>query len=70
MALIRGAKGHFPCPICLIPREKLSDLLISYPLRTTETMRAVYETANEADMAAEKEIILKGSSLRDVKVCP
>jgi len=70
MALIRGAKGHFPCPICLIPREKLSDLSISYPLRTTETMRAVYETANEANTAAEKEIILKGSSLRDVKVCP
>jgi hypothetical protein len=68
MALIRGINSHFPCPVCLVPAEKLSDLSLSFPLRTTETMRAVYETANKADSAAEKEAILKEYGLRDVKV--
>jgi len=68
MALIRGINSHFPCPVCLVPAEKLSDLSLSFQLRTTETMRAVYETANKADSAAEKEAILKGYGLRDVKV--
>lgn len=69
MALIRGLNSHFPCPVCLVPGDKLSDLSISHPLRTTETMRAVYETANEANTAADKEAILKEYSLRGVEVC-
>ena len=69
MALIRGINSHYPCPVCLVPADKLSDLSLSFPLRTTETMRTAYETANEADSAAEKEAILKKYGLRDVKVC-
>ena len=68
MALIRGINSHFPCPVCLVPAEKLFDLSITFPLRTTETMRAVYETANEAGSVADKEAILKEYGLRDVKV--
>ena len=68
MALIRGINSHFPCPVCLVPGEKLSDLSVTFPLRTTEAMKAVYEEANNAPNAAEKEAILKESGLRDVKV--
>ena len=68
MALIRGIRSHYPCPVCLVPADKLSDLSLSFPLRTTETMRTAYENANEADSAAEKEAILKEYGLRDVKV--
>ncbi|KAF8152414.1 hypothetical protein B0H34DRAFT_861710 [Crassisporium funariophilum] len=67
MALIRGRNGHFPCPVCLIPGECLSNLSQTYPLRTTETMKAVYERAQEVRTVAEKEHILKGYSLCDVK---
>jgi len=68
MALIRGINSHFPCPVCLVPGEKLSDLSVTFPLRTTEAMKAVYEEANKAPSAATKEAILKESGLRDVKV--
>jgi hypothetical protein len=68
MALIWGINSHFPCPVCLVPAENLSDLSLSFSLHTMETMRVVYETANEADSAAEKEAILKEYGLRDVKV--
>ncbi|KAG1734053.1 uncharacterized protein EDB91DRAFT_1238464 [Suillus paluster] len=35
MALIRGLMGKFPCPICLVPHNKLSNTLNVYPLCTS-----------------------------------
>jgi hypothetical protein len=68
MALIRGINSLFPCPVCLVPGDKLSDLSVTFPLRTTEAMKAIYEEANNAPNAGEKEAILKESGLQDVKV--
>ncbi len=68
MALIRGINSHYPCPVCLVPADKLSDLSKMFKLCTTQDMKEVYEKANEADSVANKEIILKGYGLRDVKV--
>ncbi|KAG1884708.1 hypothetical protein F4604DRAFT_1676803 [Suillus subluteus] len=34
MSLIRGVMGKFPCPICLVPRDELFDLLKIWPLHT------------------------------------
>jgi hypothetical protein len=68
MALIRGINSLFPCPVCLVPGDKLSDLSLTFPLRTREEMKAVYEEAKKAPNAAEKEAILKESGLRDIKV--
>ena len=68
MALIRGINSHYPCPVCLVSADKLSDLSKTFKLRTTQDMKEVYEKANEADSVANKEIILKGYGLRDVKV--
>jgi len=68
MALIRGINSHYPCPICLVPAKELSDLSKIYPLRTTEKMKEVYETAQRAGTIAEKEVILKECGLRDVEV--
>ncbi|KAG2356490.1 hypothetical protein BDR07DRAFT_1453395 [Suillus spraguei] len=31
MTLIHGMKCKFPCPICLVPREELGNVLTSYP---------------------------------------
>ena len=68
MALIRGAKGNFPCPVCLVPQEKQCRGKV-YPLRTTETMQEVYHEAEQAVLAETKENLLKKYGLRDVDVC-
>jgi len=68
MALIRGINSHYPCPVCLVPSEDLSDLSKIYPLRTTEKMKEIYDTAQEADTIAEREVILKEYGLRNVEV--
>jgi len=36
MALIRGFMSQCPCPVCLIPRDKLRDHTTSYPARTSQ----------------------------------
>jgi hypothetical protein len=69
MALIRGTKGFCPCPICLVPADKQSDLSESYPLRTAEDTMAIVDRANEASTATSRDDILKTYSLRNVPVC-
>jgi len=66
MALIRGAKGKFPCPICLVPHTQMSDGS-THPLRTSESMQKVYFEALRMS-AEEQEEHLKGYGLRNVKV--
>ena len=68
MALVHGLNSLFPCPVCHVPGDKLSDLSETFPMRTTEAMKAVYEEANKAPSVAAKEAILKEFGLRDVKV--
>ena len=68
MALIQGVNSHYPCPVCLVPSEDLSNLSKIYPLRTTETMKEVYETAQRAETMAAKEAVLKEYGLRNVEV--
>jgi hypothetical protein len=68
MAAIRGINSHFPCPTCLVPKDKLSSLSSEFPLRTTETMEAVY-TSVEGATVGERNEALKAVGLRNVKVC-
>lgn len=68
MALIRGTRGLFPCPICLVPNEKQADYTTVYPLRTTEaTKEAIYQARSKSSEKAS-EAILKKMSLRNVDV--
>jgi hypothetical protein len=67
MALIRGEKGLFPCPICLVPRDEQSDLSKLHPLRTAEQTRSAYETGLELT-AADCDELLKSKGLRNVEV--
>ena len=67
MALIRGGKSKFPCPICLVPDTQMSDGS-THPLRTTESMQKVLEVAR-AMPSKEREEHLKGYGLRNVEVC-
>jgi hypothetical protein len=68
MALTRGTNSDFPCPVCLVPKEEMCKGVV-YALRTTETMKEVYNEAMEVETAKEKEEILKSAGLRGVEVC-
>uniref|UniRef100_A0A8H8CJT9 Uncharacterized protein n=1 Tax=Psilocybe cubensis TaxID=181762 RepID=A0A8H8CJT9_PSICU len=65
MALTRGKTGLFPCPICLVPQTELSNLLVTYPRRTTSTMQEVYNQAQQMNVTRGEEH-LKSYGITDV----
>ena len=67
MALVRGTKSLFPCPVCLVPAEGMSSGTSGTP-RTTENMKKVYHEASGMEPAPREEL-LKSYSLRYVEVC-
>ncbi|KAG1730131.1 uncharacterized protein EDB91DRAFT_1239146 [Suillus paluster] len=66
MALIRGLMGKFPCPICLVPHNELSNTLNVYPLRTSVDTKALCARAQESTTLQAREQILSSQSLRNV----
>ncbi|KAL0057411.1 hypothetical protein AAF712_015947 [Marasmius tenuissimus] len=48
--LTKGPKLLYPCPVCLVPKENQADHSQDYPARTTETMRALYESRDQNAM--------------------
>ncbi|KAH7927024.1 hypothetical protein BV22DRAFT_1153995 [Leucogyrophana mollusca] len=66
MALIRGLRSNYPCPVCLIPREELSSMTRTYPLRTSADTQALIRSVREQERAEDKETMLKSQALRDV----
>jgi hypothetical protein len=68
MALNRGTKCKFPCPVCLVPGDEMCKGGMSTQ-RTTKTMEKVYKEAMEKDTAEERENHLKNKGLRGVEVC-
>ncbi|KAG1897469.1 uncharacterized protein F5891DRAFT_1191930 [Suillus fuscotomentosus] len=64
MALIRGFNSACPCPICLVPKDQLTDHSTTYPTRTIEDAQACLRLWN-LDRAAG-EAALKKQSLRPV----
>ncbi|KAF9235747.1 hypothetical protein BU15DRAFT_77676 [Melanogaster broomeanus] len=65
MALIRGLKSKFPCPVCLVPKDQLSQYGV-YASRHASQSESVVTTARAEGTVAEKEAKLKEYSLRDV----
>lgn len=68
MALIRGTTCDFPCPKCLVPKEELQKGRV-YAVRTTQTMKEVYEDACGMRTVAERQKYLQGYGLRSISVC-
>lgn len=68
MALIRGHKGNRPCPVCFVLRDEMDTGAIG-DLRTTETMKDIYERASAMDSVEERDDLLKDYSLRYIEVC-
>lgn len=67
MALIRGSKGNFPCPVCLVPKTQMTDGS-THPLRTSETMQQVYNAAAAMSTKKQQDSHLKNYGLRNVEV--
>ena len=68
MALTQGTNSNFPCPVYLVPNEKLHEGVI-YDLCTSESMEGVYTTAGEMRTAGDREKYLKGYGFQYIKVC-
>lgn len=66
MALIRGLNSACPCPICLVPREELTDHSTTYPKCTVKDAQDCVELWSRDRIAGEAE--LKKQSLRPIKV--
>jgi len=68
MALIRGLKGLYPCPICFVPWNEQSDLSTEHPLRTGAESQRILMDARAKRTLAERDELLKDNGLRDVEV--
>ena len=67
MALIRGLRSHCPCPVRLIPRDKLWDHAADYPIRSAQNAIEYLQEWEIDRVTGEK--ALKAQSLRPVEVC-
>ncbi|KAG2034409.1 hypothetical protein BDR03DRAFT_1067511, partial [Suillus americanus] len=67
MSLTRGVRALWPCPVCLVPHNKLGDTSHCYPRRTSCDSQAILATARAKDTAEEREEVLKGYGLRDIQ---
>ncbi|TFK17829.1 hypothetical protein FA15DRAFT_733009 [Coprinopsis marcescibilis] len=67
MATIRGINSKCPCPICLVPGDELDQISKTYPLRTTEEMKRVYDKAQACKTLKDRNETLMRVGLRDVK---
>jgi hypothetical protein len=68
MALIRGGKSLFPCPICLVPHDKLVDISCPWPKRSKEDTEMLVENAANHQKAADAAEELKNHGLRPIRV--
>ena len=67
MALNRGVRSKFPCPVCLVPCDELHNGTV-HECRTSESMQNVYRVAEEMRTADERKEHLKAYGIRPVKV--
>ena len=68
MALIRGLRGKYPCPICFVKQEDMWNLLDESPLYTTELSVKIVLEARQKVTKTQAEEILKNAGLRNINV--
>ncbi|KAJ8690115.1 hypothetical protein PTI98_011573 [Pleurotus ostreatus] len=66
MTLTRGTGSYFPCPVCLVPDDKLAIHNTTYPLRTQATMKKIYNDAMAMKTVDESNNLLKKYGLRGI----
>ncbi|KAH9170626.1 hypothetical protein EDB89DRAFT_1853308 [Lactarius sanguifluus] len=65
MSLIRGLGGKRPCPICVVPNDKLADISMTWPLRTAARTQELLKEAQSLNNA-ESENLLSTHGIRNV----
>ncbi|KAJ7715086.1 hypothetical protein DFH07DRAFT_1015398 [Mycena maculata] len=69
-AATRSSLADFPCPRCLVRQDQLHDFssrTLEFPLRTTATMKAVYEQARGERFKGDAEELLQGHGLHSTE---
>lgn len=66
---VRNAHANHPCPKCLVHRNQLDEIDQLFPIRTTESMQAVYNQYLAASSRTAGEAILVKYGLHATKVC-
>jgi hypothetical protein len=67
MSLTRGYRGKAPCPICLVPEDKLADISGNWPLRTAAHTQQLLNDARALNKG-DCESLLQRYGLRNVDV--
>ncbi|KAH9024194.1 hypothetical protein EDB85DRAFT_2075196 [Lactarius pseudohatsudake] len=65
MSLIRGLGGKRPCPICVVPNDKLADISMTWPLRTAARTQELLKEAQSLNNA-ESENLLSMHGIRNI----
>ncbi|KAH9021110.1 hypothetical protein EDB83DRAFT_2508328 [Lactarius deliciosus] len=65
MSLIRGLGGKRPCPICVVPNDKLADISRTWTLRTAARTQELLKEAQSLNNA-ESENLLSMHGIRNV----
>jgi hypothetical protein len=69
MALIRGLRALYPCPICYVKKDEQSELSKHADLRTSKGSKDTVMQARELNRE-DREELLKSHGLRNVDVSP
>ncbi|KAJ7272206.1 hypothetical protein C8J57DRAFT_1318109, partial [Mycena rebaudengoi] len=64
---MRSSQANFPCPKCLVPKDKLHCLTRHFAHRTSASMAAVVHKAQSKLTKGEKEAVLKKAGLHNVE---
>ncbi|KAF9491816.1 hypothetical protein BDN71DRAFT_1578512 [Pleurotus eryngii] len=62
-----GVRSLFPCSVCLVSKDMQMEHATSYPLCTTESMKAVYTSAMSQLTKKDQEATLKAVGLREIE---
>ena len=65
---ILGSNSLYPCPICLVPKDKLSQLGHTWPARTKESTDALITKASWQRTKEARKNTLASQSLRYIYV--
>jgi hypothetical protein len=65
---ILGSKSLYPCPICLVPKNKQSELGHTWPARTKESTDALVTKASLQQTKTARKNTLASQSLRYIFV--
>jgi hypothetical protein len=69
VSLTRGVKAKFPCPVCLVPKDELSNLSKLHQLRHQQEMQEIVTNAmTPGVLVGECERQLKAFGLRPIYV--